>query len=66
LSEILNEINGANLRIERERNAITKGLLISEKAEGNFKDIYRNIEMTRENIFELEGQIKKSWNILIK
>ncbi|MDN5316509.1 MAG: methyl-accepting chemotaxis protein [Thermoanaerobacterium sp.] len=59
LSEILNEINGANLRIERERDAITKGLLISEKAEGNFKDIYRNIETTRENIFGLEGQIKK-------
>ncbi|WP_434564289.1 methyl-accepting chemotaxis protein [Thermoanaerobacterium thermosaccharolyticum] len=59
LSEVLNEINGANVRIEREKDAITKGLLISKKAEDNFKDIYRNIKVTKENILELEDQIKK-------
>ncbi|SNX52773.1 methyl-accepting chemotaxis protein [Thermoanaerobacterium sp. RBIITD] len=59
LSEILNEINGANIRIEKEKDAVTRGLLISEKAEDNFKDIYKNIKITKENIFELEDQIKK-------
>lgn len=59
LSEVLDEIYSANTRIEKEKDVIAKGLSISERAKENFNDIYMNIKITKENILELEGYIKK-------